>query len=102
MHGCCVSGRIGLRSRRCMEEVTVSSKSNRVGAVARQSQVLLPHAHDGLGESPPNGRGDGHARVIEYVDQVRQNALAGTGKSRAKKCRAFPRAFQPCSIRLVF
>ena len=30
MQGCCVGGRIGVRSRWCMERVTVSTKSTRV------------------------------------------------------------------------
>jgi len=37
MQGRCVGGRIGVMSRRYMEEVRVSTKSNRVGAAARQS-----------------------------------------------------------------
>jgi len=36
IQGCCVGGRIGVRSRRCMERVTVSTKSTRVDYVARQ------------------------------------------------------------------
>ena len=35
MQGYCVGGSIGVRSRRCMERVTVSTKSTRVGHAAR-------------------------------------------------------------------
>jgi len=37
MQGCRVGGRIGVRSRRCKEKVTVSTKSTSVGFAARQS-----------------------------------------------------------------
>jgi len=37
IHGCCVGARIGVRSWRCMGEVIVRTRSNRVGAVARHS-----------------------------------------------------------------
>ena len=36
MQVCCVGGRIGVRSRRCMERVTVSTKSTRVGHAVQQ------------------------------------------------------------------
>jgi len=35
MQGCFVCGRIGVRSRQCMERVTVRTKSTRVGHAAR-------------------------------------------------------------------
>ena len=37
MQGCCVGGRIGVRFRRCMDKVMVSTKSTRGGAAARKS-----------------------------------------------------------------
>jgi len=37
MQGCCVRGRIGARSRGCMEKVTVSTTSTRVSYAASQS-----------------------------------------------------------------
>jgi len=36
MQGCCVGARIGVRSRRCMERVTVSTKSTKVSHAAWQ------------------------------------------------------------------
>ena len=46
MQGCCVGVREGVRSRRCMERVTVSTKSTRVDAAARQSYDWTPRARD--------------------------------------------------------
>jgi len=37
MHGCCVGGRLGVRSCLSMVQVAASTKTNRVGAAARQS-----------------------------------------------------------------
>ena len=41
MQGCCVGGRIGLKSQQCMERVTVSTKSTRVGHTARKVCVCV-------------------------------------------------------------
>jgi len=52
MQGSCVDGRIGVRSRRCMERVTVSTKSTGVGHAARQSRC--PNREPMIeGGSPP-------------------------------------------------
>jgi len=54
MQGCCVGGMIDARSRprRCMESVTVRTKSTRVGHTARQSRCR--HREPILrGEAPP-------------------------------------------------
>jgi len=50
-NGCDVCGSI--------VQVAASTKTNRVGAAARQSQVLPLRAHVLEGKSPPNGRGLG-------------------------------------------
>jgi len=46
MQRCCKGARPGVRARRSMEQVAVSTKTNRVGTVARQSYVSLPRTHD--------------------------------------------------------
>jgi len=45
MQGRCECARPGMRSWWCMIQVSVSTKTNRFGAVARQSQVSPPRAH---------------------------------------------------------
>ena len=37
MQGCCEGARLGVRSSLCMVQEVLSSKTNRVGAAARQS-----------------------------------------------------------------
>jgi len=37
MQGCCEGARLGVRSCLCMVQVALSTKTNRVGAAARQS-----------------------------------------------------------------
>jgi len=53
MQGCCVGGRIGVRSRRCMERVTVSTKSTRVGHAARQCRCQRREPMIEGGSPPP-------------------------------------------------
>jgi len=51
MQGCCVGARIGVRSRWCMERVTVSTKSTRVGNAMRHGcRRPMPKIEGG---SPP-------------------------------------------------
>jgi len=45
IHGCCVGGRIGVRSLRCMEELTVNTKSRRVDGAARRSSMSMSCDH---------------------------------------------------------
>jgi len=54
MQGCCEDARSGVRSWRRMVQVAVSTKTNRVGAAARQSKISPPRAHLSRGEPPPN------------------------------------------------
>ena len=49
----------GLENGWSIVQVAASTKTNRVGAAARQSQVLPLRAHVLEGKSPPNGRGLG-------------------------------------------
>ena len=48
MQRCCEGAMPGVRAQRGMEQVlvAVTTKTNRVGAVARQSYVSPPRAHD--------------------------------------------------------
>ena len=55
MQGCCVGGRIDVRSRRCMERVTVRTKSTRVGHATRQCRCRRRVPMIEGGSPPPRG-----------------------------------------------
>ena len=53
MQGCCVGGRIGVRSRRYVETVMVRTKSTRVGHAARQCRSRRREPMIEGGSPPP-------------------------------------------------
>jgi len=102
IQGCSECARPGMRSWWRMVQVAVSTKTNRFGAAARQSQVLPPRTHYDRGwDSHPVvfnwERGNGHGCVhtfqvvisfVEYQNKLENGASdEGTGTACWELCR---------------